>query len=80
MTEADYVNISAKISLFWQFLELITQATCWKAHRVAFGAMVPYLEHKLTLISMICRFQKCYWECWNMSGTLESFTGDGCSM
>ena len=55
------------------------QANCWKAHGIAFGAMVQDLEHKLMFISMIWRFQICYWERWNLFGTLESISGEGCT-
>ena len=71
------VDNSAKLCSIGNFRNYFSQANCWKAHGIAFGATGQGLEHKLMLISMIWRFQKCYWECWNRSGTLESFPGDG---
>ena len=65
-------------ALYWQLCNYFPWANCWNAHRIVFGAMVPSLEHKLMLIFMIWRFQKCYYERWNRSGTLESSPGDGC--
>ena len=71
---------SAILNPIGNFCNYFHQANSWKAHGVPFGAMVQALEHRPMLISMICRFQKCYWERWNSSGTLESIPGDGCAV